>query len=155
MTPRNETPEDLKNERQVADVLEKVWKCKLRKITEDRLYLADFAVIDNDGQVIAFIEVRCRSCSSNTYKTLFVPLQKVTWATSVFTASAVPYFYVVNFLKDGVIAYRPLTHLEAPLRVTWVERHTEVETHPSGPVAELSMQDFKIVARREEADVVF
>lgn len=148
--PRNETAEDLRAERQVAEDLARAWSCEVQKITEDRLFLADYAVISK-GEVVAFVEIRVRHCSRNTYPTIYLPLQKVIWAESVFAASCVPYFYVVLFEEDATLAYIRVTgHFRKPQKVVWVRRKKERETHPDGPVVEVRTEDFTLI-RTEEA----
>jgi hypothetical protein len=144
---RNETEDDLRQERLVADTLSHIWACTLKKITEDRLFLADFAAVHN-GRVAAFVEIRCRSCSMDSFPTVFLPLQKAIWGQSVYTTTGVPYFYVVRFDEDDVIAYKMISGFDmVPKRVTWVTRRTEPETHPDGPVIEIPTNLFKIVGR--------
>lgn len=147
MTVRNETEADLENEREVAAVLEQAWGCDLKKLTEDRLYLADYAVVE-DGDILAFVEIRCRSCASSTYPTLYIPLHKVLWAQGVLAATKIPYFYVVRFERDGVIAYRAITGGEPYMfGMAWVEHVAEPQTHPDGPVIEIATASFKVIAR--------
>ena len=154
MAPRNETPEDLQNEREVAAVLADAWNCDLKKLTEDRLYLADYAVVE-DGDIKAFVEIRCRSCSSTTYPTLYIPLHKVLWAQSVFASTKTPYLYVVRFDGDGVIAYRLIAGGGPYMAgMVWAERRTERDTHPDGPVLEIMSDSFKVLARENhELDI--
>jgi hypothetical protein len=138
---RNETAQDLAQELLVAEFLSHQWGCTLKKITEDRLFLADFAAVHN-GRVAAFVEIRCRSCSRSTYPTIFLPLHKMLWADMVFNTTSVPYVYVVRFDADDVIAYKILTGLPRSLGISWVQRKTEPDTHPDGPVIEIPIDSF-------------
>ena len=145
MTPRNETEEDLENERQVAALLSRAWKADLKKLTEDKLYLADYAAV-KDGTVTAFIEIRCRSCASTTFRTIFMPLHKLLWARATWQATGRPYLFVLRFDGDGVISYAPIHEMQhAPL--VWAVRHTERDTHPDGPVVEIDARKLRVVAR--------
>lgn len=145
MTPRNETEEDLEKERHVAALIARRWGCEVKKISEDRLYLADYAVV-NRGEIKAFVEIRCRRCRRDTYPTIYLPLQKVIWAEGVFAASAVPYLYVVCWEMDNAVGYVRVTgHFEGPKRIVWVKRQTESENHPDGPVLEVDTSDFIIL----------
>jgi hypothetical protein len=153
MTPRNETEEDLENERQVAALLSHAWGADLKKLVEDRLYLADYAAVKN-GKITAFIEIRCRSCSSDMYRTIYMPLHKLLWARAMWQATGRPYFFVLRFDGDGVISYTPVHDMtQAPL--VWAARATERETHPDGPVVEIDASKLRVIARvRDELDSV-
>jgi len=146
---RNETESDLRSERGVAALLCRAWSARLEKIAEDQMYLADYAVI-KDGAVKAFVEIRCRSCSSTTHKGVFFPIQKLLWAQNVRAALGLPYFYVLQFSGDGVISYSPIHTLELP-RVSWVKRVKERATHPDGPVVEIDSSSLKVIARIQNA----
>jgi hypothetical protein len=149
VTPRNETQADLQNEQAVAAVLSRAWRVELKKLTEDRLYLADYAAM-KDGRVQAFVEIRCRSCGSNTYPTLYMPLHKLLWARLVWDSSNTPYFFVVHFFGDGVIAYAAVHEMDpSRARLGWAVRQTERDTHPDGPVVEIDTQSLRVIAREK------
>lgn len=147
MTPRNETEEDLENERQVAELLSHAWHADLKKLVADKLYLADYAAVQN-GVVTAFIEIRCRSCSSTTYPSVFMPLHKLLWAKSIWQATGRPYLFVLRFDGDGVISYAPIHSMpQAP--IVWAVQRVERETHPDGPVVQIDASNFRLLARAD------
>ena len=67
--PMYENPENRRIEREVADVLEKVWNCKCHKLPYS--YHADFVAMRGD-KVVGFAEVKSRTISYNTHETAMI-----------------------------------------------------------------------------------
>lgn len=66
MRPYNETTTDLDRERAVADILERMWRCRLRKL-HGQTYPADFGafrdapkIVGVEDKLSALVEVKCR-----------------------------------------------------------------------------------------------
>ena len=67
------TADDERREREVADIIEQKWDCKLRKF--GRFDPIDFWA-ERSGEVVAFFEIKCRNVPSTKYETVFVTMRK-------------------------------------------------------------------------------
>lgn len=67
------SPNDERKEREVADILEQAWDCKLHKL--GKLDPIDFWA-ERDGEIVAFFEIKCRNIPSTRYAKVFVSLRK-------------------------------------------------------------------------------
>jgi hypothetical protein len=67
MRPIYETPETLKNEREVADFLSGIWGCEFVKLKIS--YGLDFGIM-KDGDLVATAEIKCRNYDSATIDAL-------------------------------------------------------------------------------------
>ena len=94
------TAQDLINEELIKTDIEKAWDCKLHHLPH--LYHVDFYA-ERDDDLVAWIEVKQRSCTSTQYPTVFMNTGKKFRHLSAL-ASTAPAFFVVRW-ADGVTRY--------------------------------------------------
>jgi hypothetical protein len=68
------TPEDKKVEREISDILEKEWDCKIHDFGGDFSPIDSYA--EKDGRLLAWLEYKNRSHSSKLYPTVFLNSHK-------------------------------------------------------------------------------
>ena len=100
-------PKDLANEIQLQADIEKAWDCKLHHLPH--LYHVDFFAERNDD-LVAWIEVKQRSCSSTQYPTVFMNTGKKFRHLNALSNTA-PAFFIVRW-ADGVTRYIDVTNVE-------------------------------------------
>lgn len=130
------TEEDRKNEREVADQLEKVWFCALRSF-------GCVAPIDwyafRDRRLLALIELKSRSHPSTKYPTVFLNVRKWLALSLASAGLGVPAIFVVRF-TDG-IWWVPLRKVNATdVRIGGCSREVKSETDIE-PVIEVRIVD--------------
>jgi hypothetical protein len=103
MRPRYETSEDLKNERDIADFIEKKYKLILRKMP-DR-YFIDFMAFRENGTPVAVIETKRRRHSLGKYDTIFLSLAKWNHGRQFHHENHIPFAFIVA-LDDGIYKYK-------------------------------------------------
>ena len=97
-----ETKEHLSNERAVADILEKSWKCLLKKVSY-KLYI-DFALCSNNI-IKGWVEIKSRTISHNHLSEYMISMHKINCARQLSRETNFPFFLVVKF-TDGIYYYR-------------------------------------------------
>jgi hypothetical protein len=65
----------------------------------------DYAIVEPDGRISGFVEIKCRNCASDKYDTLMISLGKVVAGQELSEISHVPFFIVVNY-TDGTFAFK-------------------------------------------------
>ena len=95
---QHETTADLSNEQQVANEIQRAWKCHANKLPKH--YRADF-VLTRGGKVFAFAEVKCRTIPHNRYRHVILGLAKVAHMRMLADIARVPIYFVVRF-TDGI-----------------------------------------------------
>ena len=98
------TPKDLTNEIQLQADIEKAWDCKLHHLPH--LYHVDFYA-ERDDNLVAWVEVKQRSCSSTKYRTVFMNTGKKFRHLNALSNTA-PAMFVVRW-ADGVTKYIDVT----------------------------------------------
>ena len=89
-----ETEEHLKNERIVADKIERVWRCKLKKLSYK--LMVDFAICKDDI-IKGWVEVKCRKISYLTSPDYMISMHKINFARQLSRETELPFFLVVEF----------------------------------------------------------
>ena len=89
-----ETEEHLKNERAVANIIERSWKCKLKKLSYK--LMVDFAICQNDV-IKGWVEVKCRKISYSTSPDYMISMHKINFARQLSRETGLPFFLVVQF----------------------------------------------------------
>jgi len=112
MRPTYETEADLRNERDLISAINQLWQTSSAKLP--RGYSLDYA-LTRDGRVVAFVEIKCRTVSSEQYETYMISLAKVLKAKSLGNAVAVPAYLLVRW-NDGV-GYIDLRTVDLDVRV--------------------------------------
>lgn len=130
--------EDENNEREVAAILERRWRCKLRKF--GKLDPIDWWA-ERDGKVVAFVELKCRNIPSTKYATVFVTLRK--WLDLLraheWTIDGVPALIVVRWTDR--IGYYEITDLP-PGRLSVLRRREQRVEQDTEPAWELPISAF-------------
>lgn len=93
-TPTFATDEDRRNENAVSTILEATWKCELRPF--GTLSPLDRYAI-RDGRMVAIVEIKCRSHSSDRFATVFLNLRKWNSMMLACVGHGVPAVFVVKF----------------------------------------------------------
>lgn len=94
--PHNETPQDLQNEANAADILREKWEIDIHKLSPT-LYGVDW-VFSRDGEVVAFAEFKKRSKS---YPNYILSAAKFTRMLRMADDFAVPVLLILE-LPDGI-----------------------------------------------------
>src|SRR5690606_34328492 len=95
--PRYETPADLAGERAIAELVEQEWKAQLQKLPEQ--YKLDYAAY-RDGELVAWLEIKCRSHAADAYPTLILSVAKWHAGVALAVTTGHPFILVANFV-DG------------------------------------------------------
>jgi len=90
-----ENQEDFHNERRLADILSKKWKCEM--LRQKKLSQFDF-VAYRDKKPLAFVEFRKRKEKFDDYPTMIVSLTKLLASHSCKAVTGLPCFFVVEWL---------------------------------------------------------
>ena len=89
-----ETAADLKNEREVAEMLTHAWCADLKKTPPKYPY--DYIAIDGT-EVVAFIEIKNRNNAADKYETYMISLDKIVQCQTASVISGVGFYLVVRF----------------------------------------------------------
>jgi hypothetical protein len=100
--PIYETPEDLKNERDIADHVSHVWKISLVKM--HLKHYIDFMAF-RDGKAVAVVEARRRFNLANKYPTFFISLAKWNKGIEYFKTNNLEFCLVICW-DDGMQYYK-------------------------------------------------
>ena len=101
------TPEDLANENQLKHDLETAWDCTLHHLPH--LYHVDFFAQREDN-LVAWVEVKQRSCTSTQYETVFMNKGKKFAHLRALSVTA-PALFVVRW-SDGVTRFINVADVE-------------------------------------------
>jgi hypothetical protein len=96
-----ETPETIKKERDIADILEKSWGCKLYKM-HFKLSV-DFAICTDC--IKGWVEVKTRTISSKHNDKYMISLHKIKSCRDLAKETKLPFILVVKF-TDGIYYYK-------------------------------------------------
>ena len=96
-TKQWESSEDRRNESDVARALEHRWACRLHKLPKS--YRLDY-LCTRRGVAVAWVEVKCRTHSSDRYDTLMLSLSKQLAARELTQQTGLPSCLVVRFTDD-------------------------------------------------------
>ena len=92
----------LKAERDVADVLEKAWKCELKNLSYK--LTVDFAIV-RDSVIYGWIEVKCRNISYKRNNEYMISMHKINKARQLSKNTGLSFILVVKF-TDGIYYYK-------------------------------------------------
>lgn len=111
MRPAYETASDLEKERIVAPILERAWKCNLRKMSKFGSFDYAFEKINSEGnlEVKGFVEVKRRHCNHDAYPTIMVSATKRQQALSLYDTTGCPTSFVVAY--DDLIRFISLIEM--------------------------------------------
>jgi hypothetical protein len=129
---------DFINESSVISALSKKFNCTFRKMPIK--YGLDYAALRN-GRVVAFIEIKCRTCRSDKYDEYMISLHKVMAAAKLSSTTNLPCFLVVAW--TDAIGY---THISAP-SVEFGGRQDRNDEDDIEPVALIPISHFNISPR--------
>ena len=105
MRPIYETPETLKNEREVADFLEEVWGCTFYKMKI--AYGLDFVVMKDD-KIVCVAEIKCRNYTSeqlDKWGGLILSASKAHRAIEWTIAHKVPLLLAISLIDGLFVAW--------------------------------------------------
>jgi len=132
------TEQDEQNERDVARFLERIWNCNIHKF--GKLDPIDWWA-ERDGEVVAFVELKCRNIRSTKYSTVFVTLRK--WLdllrAHMWTVNGVPSLIVVRW--TDCIGYMDVTTLP-PGRLSVLRRREHRAEQDTEPAWEVPIDSF-------------
>lgn len=105
---RKETAEDLKNEAECKELLEKVWDYKVVKLCGDNeyKYLIDFILFNKAGKAVRFVEFKARKgIKHDTFKEgVLLGLQKFNKGAEYYHRNNLEFFFVAWF-ENGFYSY--------------------------------------------------
>lgn len=135
------TDADERNEYEVAKILEKKWKCNIRKF--GKLDPIDWWA-ERDNKVVAFIELKCRNIPSTKYDTVFVTLRK--WLDLLrareWSTDGVPSLIVLKWTDK--IGYLDVTQIP-PGTMSVLRRREHRAEQDVEPAWEIPVKDFKTI----------
>jgi len=136
--PYYETQDDLNNEKQIAKVIENVFKCELYKMPI-KLSL-DFMAM-RDGKAVAFIEARQRKNEMTRYDTYMISMYKLMMARNLSQATKLPCFLAVQFTdKFAMTKFPPEDFHVSVGGLTSRGDPQDIE-----PVAHFNIENFKVL----------
>lgn len=93
--PKYETSGDRANESKVAELLEGKWNAKAVKLPIR--YFLDYGLF-RDGVLVAVVEIKCRTCRSDTFPTAMICATKRVHANQLSLSLNVPCLLVVEYV---------------------------------------------------------
>lgn len=136
--PYYETQDDLNNEKQIAKVIENVFKCELYKMPI-KLSL-DFMAMRN-GKAVAFIEARQRKNEMTRYDTYMISMYKLMMARNLTQATKLPCYLAVQFTdKFAMTKFPPEDFYVSVGGLTSRRDPQDIE-----PVAHFNIENFKVL----------
>jgi len=94
MRPIYETDGDLRNERAVVEILNKLWGTQAHKMP--RAYSLDY-MLTRGSEAMAFVEIKCRQVPSGKYDTLMISMAKILKGRAITRETGVPSILVVRW----------------------------------------------------------
>jgi|TARA_R110000803_G_scaffold82942_5_gene149127 hypothetical protein len=89
-----ESKEDLARENELADLISMRWNCKLHKLPLQ--YHLDFAA-ERDGEIVAFMEFKCRTFEMDKFPTFMISMSKMMTARLLFGVSGKDTYLIVKW----------------------------------------------------------
>jgi len=136
--PRNETPEDLKNEQLFADKMKALRGWNLGKLSEVK-YIVDFAIYDEFNNVHGFIEFKRRKCDSNKYEEVFCAINKWLKLKELSKYGAASFYVQYN---DKLLYLDVWTNNETEYELKWAGRTDRDNPVDMEPLLLLTLSDF-------------
>jgi len=97
-----ETKEHLEKERNIADKIEKLWDCKLKKLSYK--LMVDFAIC-RGSDIKGWIEIKTRNIKSTSSPKYMISMHKMNYAFNLSKDTELPFFLIVKFI-DGLYYYK-------------------------------------------------
>jgi hypothetical protein len=138
MRPLYESSKDLENEQSVAAALSQAWGCSLNKLPMS--YHVDW-VLESEGKLCAFAELKCRNNPRSKYPTLMLSLNKWVRGCELAKYSGVPFILVVRW-SDGLFWIK---HTDTPITTGIGGRHDRNDKQDIEPVVYINTEHFKEV----------
>lgn len=137
MRPVYETQADLDRETLVIQKVADLYDCEFHKLPmRDRL---DFAMLRN-GEIVAFVEIKCRNCMSHTYDTIMMTMDKVLAARRLQAETGLPAYFVVDYMDRTMIM-----SFDCQFKTVIGGRRDRNDTQDMGIVALFSKDDFRLL----------
>jgi hypothetical protein len=140
MRPRYESPEDLKNERRIADYVENKFGIILRKMPDQ--YYVDFMAFNTAGEPIGVMEMKRRNNPVDQYTTLDLGLKKWNHGSRFFHENALPFSFVVRF-NDGVYFYKYQPDDNKNFLIKWGGRKDRGDRQDEEPMVKIPRRRLK------------
>ena len=135
---------DRENEREVSKLIEQRWDCEVKPFGQ--LCAIDFYVLRR-GSLIALMELKSRTHSSDKYETVFLNVRKWLALTMGEIGLGVPSIYIVKFTDKTM--FIPIKEINAGRNIIGgtkriVKSHTDIE-----PVIEVEVKTMRCLNERE------
>lgn len=137
--PFYETQEDLSREREVADEIARVWKCKVRKMPVS--YRVDYALF-SVNTLLAWLEIKCRRNAMKAYDTYMISADKIMSGLDLAHHANAPFLLVVKW-SDG-IGYTKITKL-SDYKIEFKGRDDRNDPNDMEPVAMIPIENFELI----------
>lgn len=112
--PTYETEQDRAREREVMAALEARSGLKARQMP--LRYPVDIAVLNADGKIRSFVEVKRRNISYGQYDHLHLSVEKVVYMKLLTEATSIP-VHLCAYLKDGMYLTQITDEFNAPIEI--------------------------------------
>ena len=146
--PLYETSADLAREKKVADKLAELWQWDMRKLPIS--YKADYLATGqhpfrtNQSVGRAWVEVRCRNHTHDTYPSVFISVQKVSYVAELMRVTDLPFYFVVEW-QDMV----GVAELKPPFEVDWTGRNDMRDSADVEPIVHVPLSEFDMLWETE------
>jgi len=136
MRPIYETANDLRNERDVIEVLNKLWGTEAHKLP--RAYSMDY-LLTRDRQAVSFVEIKCRQVPSWQYDTLMISMAKVLKGRAITRETGIPSLLVVKW--NDTVGYVYMSEIDMDIQVGG--RRDRGDAQDIEPVCMIPVKDFR------------
>jgi hypothetical protein len=136
--PIYETEDDLSNERRVANLLERKWKCNLVKLQPRDEF--DFAAVREDT-VTGFVEVKHRQVPTWQYPNYFISMKKILAAHQTFQATGIAVVLAVQF--NDALGFTAISSKKYPVKMGG--RYDRGDPQDVEPVSFIPLADFTLI----------
>ncbi|MDR9428809.1 MAG: hypothetical protein RI553_11970 [Salibaculum sp.] len=110
--PTYETESDLRNERDVVEVFNKLWGTQAYKLP--RAYSLDY-LLTRGSDAVAFVEIKCRQVPSGKYDTLMISMAKILKGRAITRETGIPSVLVVKW--NDKTGYVHMPEIDMDIRV--------------------------------------
>ena len=138
MRPKYESQNDLANERDAALFFAQKYGCDIAKLPVQ--YRLDFSVVDQSGDVVAFVEVKRRFNAMRKYCTCILSLSKLMAAIDIKNATKKNCYFLVHW--DDAIGF---VELDDRYKIKIGGRMDRGDWQDVEPVIHIPVDDFKVL----------
>lgn len=136
MRPIYESPEDLRNEKDVVEKLTQIWGMVFHKLPMS--YHVDWLMV-KDGKPRGFAELKCRNCGRRKYPTLMLSLAK--WMRGKELAQELnTSFIIIVRWSDGIFFHKAGTQ---PISYGFGGRNDRDDEQDMEPVVYINTDHFQ------------